>query len=145
MRWMRFPTIGFALLAGCATVPQAERLTPLETAALCIVAPASGLSQVGGPSWERDPAIEARLGEYRERIAWKSLPHSIRCPTGRLRLSGPGYGNFIHGFGLSADGQMAGVSVGFLYTPLLGGGGECYFQRDGDSWRALGCRHMWDN
>ena len=145
MHWTGPYSIGFALLAGCATVPQDQRLTPTEVAALCIVAPASGLSLFGGSSWERDPAKEARLGTLHERIAWKPLPHSIRCPGGRLHLSGRGYGNFIHEFGLSADGQLAGVSGGFQYAPLLGGGGDCYFERDGETWRALGCYHSWDS
>jgi len=130
----------------CATIPPEQRLTPDETALACELT--RGL---GGPGFNETPANNltpelARLSQQDEGLIWKPLPKSLRCASGRRRitqLDEQGFGSFMDRIGLSGDGSVAAISGGYQVGELSGGGGTCYFERRGSNWVRVGCAETW--
>jgi hypothetical protein len=139
-RCFKVPAALLTLAAGggCATLPAAERLTPAERGIACELTRGLGMG-FGGVGWEQDGEAVERLSGWRETLVWKALPAQLPCPGGRRHLHTRGFGDYLNGFGLSADGRRAAISGGFQYAPLLGGSGDCYFERTGSEWRRIGC------
>lgn len=134
--------LALAAGGGCATLPAAQQLTPAERGIACVLM--RGLSMgAGGVSWEQNREAAARLSQLRETLVWKPLPAVLHCPGGRRHVRPRGFADFLDGFGLSADGRRAAISGGFQYAPLMGGGGDCYFERTGNGWRRIGCIETW--
>jgi hypothetical protein len=141
-----FPLIAMMALASCAhSLPKPARFSATDVATICSVTQNLNMGGFGGTvDWVDDaqaPALMTRAGT----LEWRDLPKSLRCPDGKRRLNRKGYGDFLNAFAMSADGMIAAVAGGFLYAPLLGGGGECYFQQTDAGWANIGCVHSWDS
>lgn len=128
---------------GCATLPAAQRMTPAERGIACELMRGLSMGLGTGVGWEQDREAAARLSQLRETLVWKPLPTVLHCPGGRRHARPHGFGDFLDGFGLSADGRRAAISGGFQYAPLMGGGGDCYFERTESGWRRIGCIETW--
>lgn len=132
-------------VGGCVSIPQEDGITASEWDIACSVTHGLSFGARTDVEWTPDGEGSAPLRALSDSLAWKSLPQSAQCPDGRRRFHSSGYGDFLTDFGLSADGSVAAVRGGYQYFELHGGGGECYFERAGSSWRRIGCLHTWDS
>jgi hypothetical protein len=146
MRFSFLALLAVVLLGGCAQTPRPARFSAPEQEVICAVT--RGLALGGFAStvqWVSDSTEERRLAALGKDLAWRDLPRRMRCDRDKRELNRKGYGDFLNSFALSSDGSIAAIAGGFLYAPLLGGGGECYFERRETGWARIGCIHTWDS
>jgi hypothetical protein len=134
---------GTFLLSGCATTPQTLPLSALEKAAICAIVPDIDWAPFGNVAWEEDRDKIEHLERWATQFEFKPLPAAMRCADGRLRLHGKDPNVPFAQFWSAPDGRRAAITGGFFGGQLLGGGGTCYYEREAQSWRRVGCVNTW--
>jgi hypothetical protein len=92
---------------------------------------------------DMSPRSDELAGQLRA-LMWKALPKRARCANGRtLTFQPKGFGDFVTAIAQSADGQFAGVSGGWQWAELAGGGADCLYKRRNETYVLVGCVETW--
>ena len=135
-----------AAATSCATIPIEQRVTPNEVELACELTRGLGSQSFVETPANKVPPELVRFSEMDKSMVWKPLPRSLRCASGRRRithLNEEGFGSFIDSMGVSRDGSVVAISGGYQIGELMGGGGVCYFERRDARWVRVGCTETW--